>query len=519
MIEKKIIFNEFYNKDKIKIIDHLNKKYNWKPVFMTGLLRESDVINQVNKNYPSCITCDSMAIRQAQFDYRVIGPVKPIDAEILSSISNHAFNFLGSSSDPTGNNFSYKERSSYYYDILKYWNTVILNLKPDIFVSYVMPHTPVCQSLYYLCKYHYNIDVLFINHTPLLNKNFHIMGSSIDKLYQPFLKNYKFGKNLKIGPDAKSYLESLRKKNAVSPNHIFKVHNSYAQSSKLAKRIKILLGIIIKTLKNGYGFKIDHDWKKNNKPYYNIKSRMNNFENFLFMERRRRKNISLKKVYDRHVTSVNFKRKYIYFASQYQPEASTCLLGGYYENFFLVLDILSAVIPDDWIIYYKENSTIFSKSIYTKGSLARDMHYYERLAKYSNVKMISENTNTFDLIDNAQVVSTVTGTVAWEAVVRGVPSMAFSKTWYSGCDSIFSIKTFKDAEEAIKKIINGYKPDQGDIERYTAAIEKVASKNIIPQKNFINEIKEKNNPEKALINIAEAFNEAHISYYVKKQKI
>ena len=344
------------------------------------------------------------------------------------------------------------------------------------------------------------------------------MGSSIDKLYQPFLKNYKFGKNLKIGPDAKSYLESIRKTNAENPNHILKAYKIDAQTSKLSKRIKILLGIIIKTLKNGYGFKIDNDWKKNNKPYYNIKSRMNNFEKFFFMKKTKRENIRLKKVYDRYVTSVNFKRKYIYFASQYQPEASTSLLGGYYENFFLVLDILSAVIPDDWIIYYKENPRIFSKSIYAKGSLARDMHYYERLAKYSNVKMISENTNTFDLIDNAQVVSTVTGTVAWEAVVRGVPSMAFSKTWYSGCNSIFSIKTFKDAEEAITKIINGYKPDQSDIERYTAAIEKVASKNILPQKNFDIEITKHEDSEKVITEIAEAFYEAHINYQIKKYR-
>ena len=152
MVEKRIIFNEFYNEHKLKIVDHLKKKYNWKPVFMSGLSPDISIINQIKKNYPSCVVSDSLALRQAQFDYRDIGPVKPIDAEILSSISNHAFNFIGSSPDPTGNNFSFKERSSYYYDILKYFNTVILNLKPDLFISYVMPHTPVCQSLYYLCS-------------------------------------------------------------------------------------------------------------------------------------------------------------------------------------------------------------------------------------------------------------------------------------------------------------------------------------------------------------------------------
>ena len=236
---------------------------------------------------------------------------------------------------------------------------------------------------------------------------------------------------------------------------------------------------------------------------------MNNFENFFFTEILRRKNKRLKKIYDRFVTKVDYKKKYIYFASQYQPEATTSQIGSYYDNFFLVLDILSASIPDDWIIYYKEYPATFYNSNIARGALRRDIHYYERLAKYSNVKMISENTNTFDLIDNAQVVSTVTGTVAWEAVVRGVPSMAFSKTWYSGCNSIFSIKTFKDAEEAITKIINGYKPDQSDIERYTAAIEKVASKNILPQKNFNTEIAKYENPDEVLIKIAEAIYEAY----------
>ena len=448
---KKIIYNEFYNEHKLKIIDHLNKKYNWKPIFMSGLRPDISITSQINKNYPSCIISDSLALRQGQFNYTGIGQPKPIDAEILSSLSNHAFNYLSNLPDASGNNFSYEERKNYYFEILKYWNTVIQNLKPDIFVSYSNIHTPVCLSLYFLCKFYYKIDILFIHPVPLLNKAYHMIGSSIENSYVPILKKYKLEKDIYIGQDAKEYLESLRKKNPKKPNHILEDHKTYKQTSKIGKRIKTLLGIILRTLKNGYGFKINSDWKKNNKPYYDINSRMNNFENFFFIEKLRHNNKRLKKFYDKYVTKADLSKKYIYFASQYQPEATTTQIGSYYENFFLVLDLLSAAIPDDWIIYYKENSTIFSNSYIAKGSLARDRHYYERLAKYSNVKMISENTNTFDLIDNAQVVSTVTGTAAWEAVVRGVPSMTFSKTWYSGCDSIFSIKTFKDAEDTIKK--------------------------------------------------------------------
>jgi hypothetical protein len=138
-----------------------------------------------------------------------------------------------------------------------------------------------------------------------------------------------------------------------------------------------------------------------------------------------------------------------------------------------------------------------------RGSLRRDKYYYERLSRYKNIKMISEKINTFDLIDNAQAVSTITGTVGWEAVVRGVPALIFGKIWYTGCDSIFSIKSFDDAVETMNKIINGYKPDQKDIERYTACLEKVASKNILPIHNFDSNIKKQKNSEEALIKIAE----------------
>ena len=511
---KKIIYNEFYNEHKLKIIDYLNKKYNWKPVFMSGLRPDISIINQVKKNYPSCITSDSLDLRLAQFNYTGLGQPKPIDAEILSSLSNHAFNYLSMLPDASGNNLSYEERKSYYFDILKYWNTVIQNLKPDIFVSYSNIHTPACLSLYLLCKFYYNIDVLFIHPAPLLNKDYHMIGSSIETSYIPILKKYQSKKDIHIGQEAKEYLESIRKKNPIKPNHILRSHKTYKQTSKIANRIKTLFGIISGTLKNGYGFKINSDWKKNNKPYYKTNSRMNNFENFFFIEKLRYKNKRLKKLYDSYVTKADLSKKYIYFAAQYQPEASTSQIGSYYENFFLALDILSAVIPDDWIIYYKENSTIFSSSARVKGSLRRNEHYYEKLIKYKNVKMISENTNTFDLIDHAQVISTVTGTVAWEAVVRGVPSMTFGKTWYSGCSSIFSIKTFKDAEDAIKKIINGYKPDQSDIERYTAAIEKVASKNIIPHKFFNIKVEKHENPEIILEKIAEAFSDAYDRDYL-----
>lgn len=509
MTRKRVIYNEFFNKHRLKIIDHLNKKNDWEPILMFGQRPDKDLIFSIKEKFPSCVIKDSIDMRQAQFDYSDIGHVRPIDSEILSSLSNFALNYISSLLDPTGNNYAYEERKSYYFDILKYWNTVIYNLKPDIFISYVIPHTPTCLSLYFLCKFHYKIDVLFVDQNPLLNNHSYMISSSIEN-YETILKIYKSTDNIIPGPDAKNYLKSIRKKDAEPPIAILEDNKFFEKTSKISYRLKQFCLIILRTLINGYGFKIDGDWKKKIKPYYNKNSRMNNFEDFFFTEKLRYKNKRLKKIYDKFVTKVDFSKKYIYFASQYQPEASNSIVGGYYENFFLVLDILSAAIPNDWIIYYKENPAIFSNSSLMRGSLRRDKYYYERLAQYKNIKMISEKINTFDLIDHAQAVSTVTGTAACEAVVRGVPAISFGSIWYKGCDNIFSIKSFNDAKEAINKIINGYKPDQKDIERYTACIEKVSSKNIIPIWKFDINIKKFKNPDEVLIKIAEAIDNAYI---------
>jgi hypothetical protein len=502
MTVKRVIYNEFFNKHRLKIIDHLNKKNGWEPIFMFGQRPDKETNFWINKKFPSCVIKNSIDMRQAQFDYSDIGHVRPIDSETISSLSNYALNYISYLQDPTGNNYAYEERKSYYFDILKYWNTVIYNLKPDIFVSYVIPHTPTCLSLYLLCKHHYNIDILFVDHNPLLDNHSYMISSSIEN-YESISKIYKSKENIIPGTDAINYLKSIRKKDAKAPRAILEDNKLFEKTSKISYRLKQFCLIILKTLIDGYGFKIDGDWKKKIKPYYNKNSRMNNFEEFFFIEKLRHKNKRLKKIYDKYVKKVDFSEKYIYFASQYQPEASNSIVGGYYENFFLVLDILSAAIPNDWIIYYKENPTIFSNSSLMRGSLRRDKYYYERLSRYKNIKMISEKINTFDLIDNAQAVSTITGTVGWEAVVRGVPALIFGKIWYTGCDSIFSIKSFDDAVETMNKIINGYKPDQKDIERYTACLEKVASKNILPIHNFDSNIKKQKNSEEALIKIAE----------------
>jgi hypothetical protein len=511
MSSKRVIYFEFMSEYKVQIVDHLNKKYGWEPVFMAGNRPSNNISIWKDKSYPSCIIQDVMNLRMGQYDYNQLGKSVPIDSNITSSLSNFALNYLGIMRDPTGTNFGYDERKSFYFDILKYWNTVIHHTKPDILVLFTQPHTIACNSLYLLCKHHYKIDVVFLDPVSLLDKHYHMIGVSLDELYAPILQYYKSQDVIKIGPDSKQYIERLRSENPKMPGYILENHKSFDGNSPKF-RFKRFMKIILLTFWNGYGFHVDIDWKKNKKPYYNIEVWMNNFEEFFFVEKLRNKNRKLKKHYDPLCVEVDWNKKYLYFAASYQPEASTATNAGIYEDFFLVLDILSEVIPDDWVIYYKENPTIFRSAPSNKGSLKRDKYYYDKISTYKNVEMVSVELSTFDLIDNAQVVCSVSGTVSWEAAVRGKPSMSFGNAWYLGCKSIFWIKTFHDAQKAINMIVDGYIPDKLDIERYAASIEKIAIKGML-HRNFYREVEKCKNPELELVRIAEGIKNAHDVHY------
>ena len=76
----------------------------------------------------------------------------------------------------------------------------------------------------------------------------------------------------------------------------------------------------------------------------------------------------------------------------------------------------------------------------------------------------------------------------------------------------------QDAQKAIDKILNGYKPDPDDIERYAASIEKVAVKGMI-HRDFQQEIKKCNDPQFEMERIAKAIYMAFDRHYSTKMQV
>lgn len=504
---KKAMYFDFYGERKF-IVDYLYEQHGWVPVYISGHVDDSLAEMLEQEKFGDCVLQDGIDLRQAQFDYSEIGPMIPVDAEVLEALSGSELSFMGFMDDASGWEFSFEERKRFYFDMLNYWNTVIQRLQPDMLVTFTWPHNQSCYSLYLLCKHYYNIDVIFLDPVPMFDQGYHLVGNSLERLYAPFIDLYNSEEPLEAGEDVLRYLQKVRSKAAEIPKHISVVY----QRDKRVK-FQLLKQLVMHTIKGSLFSKQGIDWKKNRAPYYSFDSIMNNLEYIMFANRMRRKNIRLRKIYARHCSDVDLHAKFIYFAAPYQPEAVTATNAGYFDDLFLALDILSAAIPDDWVIYYKEHPATFLEGF--KGSLRRDVAYYDRVCAYKNVKLVSWQTSTFDLIDHARAVSTSSGTVGWEAVVRGKPSISFGSAWYHGCRSVFSVRTLADCQAAVNRILQGFVPSQDDIERYAAAIERVAVKGMIHSR-FDERIANCPDKQQELEKIANALINGYQSLYGKR---
>ena len=457
------------------IISILYRKYMWAPVCLAGTcLDDNNKLDGVPLD--DCIISNPRRIRRAQFDYENLSSPIYIDEEILKKLSIYEGTYvenLGTFQDPTGFLYPYRDRKNYYIDVLTYWNTIILNKKPNIIVFYTWPHTPSCHALYLIAKYVHDIDILFIDIVPLLNEGYHLIQCSLEDLSYPL--------TLDLENVPKKITNKTFKSEQIQdqvPNHILIDITNLKKGDSLVKRFidmsknKFKVSTLKKLKPYFKGENID--WKKNNKPYDIPESRMNRIQMFIMFEKMKYKNRRLKKIYSIKTNIPILEENYIYFPAPYQPEALSAVSGGFYENIILTLSMLSSACPSNWSIYYKEHPASFFDNL--RGNLKRNEWFYERISKLENVKFISSDFSQFELIKNSKAVATITGSTAWEALLRDKLVISFGQGWYSGLKSVMKIVSLKDLHAAIKLIQMDYKPNDNELNQYVNAIKTVAFK-------------------------------------------
>ena len=159
------------------------------------------------------------------------------------------------------------------------------------------------------------------------------------------------------------------------------------------------------------------------------------------------------KLYDKLSSKrIEWDKPFIYFSLHLQPERTTLPEGLVYDDQVIAIRTLAEALPSGWKILVKEHPRQMKHDI--RSTHARSCLDYERLNEIENVELIPLNVNQLELIQQCKCTATISGSVSWEGLLLGKPSLIFSENWHTDCNSTYFVTSVKEVKDALLKLSN-----------------------------------------------------------------
>lgn len=345
----------------------------------------------------------------------------------------------------------YLERKQVYLRHLRYWNHVITEERINLYLCTNIPHVDVDLVLYGLCK---------VKGIPV------ITFESIDKMERFMPKEDIWERNHSIG-DAYRELQA-----SVGPESDVELapatENFYRmQTDRQADPVPYYMfdpdfgGLTYRK----FGF--PYAWMRffpqlRRRPSVQYYRRI--FSQLISELSYGRHARSLRAFYDRIAQDPVPGEKYVYVALHMQPELTTATLAGVFVEQLNLINMLAYCLSDDVKLYVKEHPA--------QPGIARNLDFYDELARNPKVRVITRSANTFRLTEHAIAVATCTGTVGLEALFKGKAVLVFGNVFYDQAPGAFRINSMDDLQAALGTIFAGNaSPSLRDLRLFLKAVE------------------------------------------------
>jgi len=476
----KAIFSECSMAFWMDVAKELADNYGWHPCYWTGA---ASFERHVKARFPDIIFHDNNdAVRGIPpAECSDLGFVAP-DQELLKDLAYHETLALKMMDrmDP-GEVFSYRERVRLYHRHLGYWLAVLDHFEPDIVVSPCTPHLVYDYILYALCQKR-GVRTAMFQYTGLPDlilpvQRFEEGSTALEARYRSLRSQHSSG-DVALSPRMQSFLEEglgpysgaipwYTKDAFAKHNRIASVERKLVSFGKSPQSIAPTVKKAIYRLHHPVppNYYLKQKGKKLEEPSWsNLEWRWHAMKARIRVQR-------LRSSYAKLVQEEPLHRPYVFVALHYQPENNTSPEGGVFVHQLRMIDLLSKSVPEGWYVYVREHPGQFLTN--TKIGQSRTIDLYRDSMSLPNVKLISTLLSPFDLIDSSKAVATITGTVGWQAVVRGKPTLVFGHAWYRDCENVFYTPTRATCKEALLKIAAGYVVDYAKVRLFVRALEDV----------------------------------------------
>lgn len=290
---------------------------------------------------------------------------------------------------------------NYIINMLRFLYDYLTERKPDLLYSYAVAGA-FTLAIAELCE---KLDITFakLTHTRVLNKVVVDYGPRDDmkRVAERFGEERAFSE---VSLDwAEKHLIDFRKKQ-MQPDYQINQNKVYQEKTTLKHQVKLIAKRIKGTI------------NKNNNFFHNSNNDIVKYEQGVS---KRIKKYWKEKPY---FTNAEIPEKdFLFYPLHVDPEASTMVLSPYQTNQLSVLEALAKSKPIDSIILVKEHLTMIGR---------RPKDFYKKVNQLPGVYMVDPREPSFQYINKAKAVVTLTGTAGFEAVLLGKPAIFLGNFLY-----------------------------------------------------------------------------------------
>lgn len=152
--------------------------------------------------------------------------------------------------------------------------------------------------------------------------------------------------------------------------------------------------------------------------------------------------------------------RFVLFPLHLQPESTTLILAPYCVDQIAVIENVARALPIDHRLYVKEHGV-------SRGR--RPTGYYGRIRSIRNVRLITPDADSHDLINHSSASCVINSTVGWEAILYEKPVVTLGHVSYNSFDLVRHVRAFEDLPTALHRAIYQHTPNPELLVAYVAA--------------------------------------------------
>lgn len=152
---------------------------------------------------------------------------------------------------------------------------------------------------------------------------------------------------------------------------------------------------------------------------------------------------------------------YAFFPLHLEPEVALLLQAPNYADQMHVIRTIARTLPLQYKLYVKEHPQMVE---YRRRS------YYKELKKIPNLKLINPKITSHELIANAKLLFTITGSAGWEATILKKPIINFGRHFYNSLSQIKLCTNIDTLSGLVKEQLEKFVHNEQELIAFMAAI-------------------------------------------------